>query len=205
MRVFALALVLVATTPVFAQHRAAQPAAPHLLPCDPLNLIPGCKQDNGSIFQPGALTPQAVWANIKKAGRDDLTYAVAVAAQAGTDTAVARSKCYQSILDTAASIETATAAPSTTIKDAKGTELAKPTPSAVSDFEVGLETLERGEQEVTLALQALQPNSPMMVKCAEGAAATGQNALSFINNLALGAAGLAAIAARLGIPLPVVP
>ena len=159
---------------IFAPARAEAAAAPACA-LDILQLVPGCKQKNGTIF-----SVDAVWQNIQKAAIADLTYAKALADAANTPGSKLRSQCYAAILAAQAS--------AAALKDAQGNALTEPDAPAnlISEAEKGAEIID-----------ALQPTSSVSAGCAPAAQALKMNTLTLVNALVTGAATQALTAGML--------
>lgn len=149
----------------------------------------------GAASALGGVSPATVAQNFEKLSVADLTFAEAQANGAGTAPAKARAACYSAVLTTAQAVAAISVTPPAP-KGSDGQALAKPDPAVISNVEIGLETAEAAEQKSQLILNALQPNSTMMLACAEGAAATGQNTMAFVNQIVTGA-----LAIKAAIPL----
>jgi hypothetical protein len=155
---------------------AASAAVPRPLICDPLNLIPGCHVEApgaGGSTQPVELN---VWQKIVGAALPDLEYASAQAAAAGTPAAGVRKQCWDAI------ILANKQASGTGVKDAAGVAMVKPDPHLFVDVESLAEILDN-----------LAPNGPLWTACSGAAGLVKTNALTFINAVVGGAAGMAAL------------
>jgi hypothetical protein len=157
--------------------QAVEPIARSLI-CDPLNLLPGChietKGPNGAATtKPVELD---VWQKLVNSALPDLEYASAQAAAAGTPAAAVRKQCWDAI------ILANRQASGANVKDASGNALTKPDPHVFVDVE-GLAEL----------LDNLAPNGPLWTACSGAAGLAKTNALTFINSVVAGAAGLAAL------------
>jgi hypothetical protein len=159
---------------MFAPARAQATTAPACA-LDILQLVPGCKQKNGTIF-----SVDTVWQNIQKAAIADLTYAKALADAANTPGSKLRAQCYAAILAAQAS--------GAALKDAQGNALTEPGAPAnlISEAEKGAEIID-----------ALQPTSSVSAGCAPAAQALKMNTLTLVNALVTGAATQALTAGML--------
>ena len=176
-------LCALATTPALAQSKTPErqtvPAAKAsgiTLPCDPLNLLPGCVSAAGvtsDVSNSGDL-----WAKIVNSSIADLTYAQALAKAANTVGSSLRAACYGAILTANQQ------ANGNNVLAADGkTPLAKPNPAVITTLEQGAEVLDE-----------LQPTAPVMVACAPAANAAKQDVLTFVSTVLAGVAVKAATA-----------
>lgn len=151
MRYFALALALVAAAPAFAQQRprpgAVEPAAARPPLCDPLNLIPGCRNPDGSVNQGSSVQGnpfENLTDDVLKKILADVTYAQALAK-------ASNNKVTQQCWDAWVTLVTAQTQP---VKDAQGNILALPDPH----FFV---LAERASEFIN----EIQPNSDLNIGC----------------------------------------
>ncbi len=182
-RAAAVLLCALASTAALAQsktpERQAAPAAKAssiTLPCDPLNLLPGCVSAAGvtsDVSNSGDL-----WAKIVNASIADLTYAQALAKAANTVGSGLRAGCYGAILTANQQANGG----NVLAADGK-TPLAKPNPAVITTLEQGAEVLDE-----------LQPTAPVMVACAPAANAAKQDVLTFVSTVLAGVAVKAATA-----------
>jgi hypothetical protein len=156
------------------------------IPCDPANLLPGCKQSNGSIFSgsgttAGGVSIDALWANIQKAQVTDLQYAQALAKAVGSPGATARAACWGAWVTLLQQQQGATAG-------ANGAPLGPvPDPSLFTKFE-----------QLAEVVDSLQPNSPFMIACSPVATAAKMNVLQLVTTVVGGVASLGTF----GVTLP---
>jgi hypothetical protein len=181
-RTAAVLLCALASTPALAQsktpERQTAPAAKAsvvTLPCDPLNLPPGCVSAAGVTSD--ASNSGDLWAKIVNASIADLTYAQALAKAANTVGSNLRAVCYGAILTANQQ------ANGNNVLAADKTPLAKPNPAVITTLEQGAEVLDE-----------LQPTAPVMVACAPAANAAKQDVLTFVSTVLAGVAVKAATA-----------
>jgi hypothetical protein len=175
-------LCVLAASPALAQSKtperqaATAPKASSLtLPCDPLNLLPGCVSAAGvtsDVSNSGDL-----WAKIVNASIADLTYALALAKAANTVGSNLRAVCYSAVLTANQQ------ANGNNVLGADKTPLAKPNPAVITTLEQGAEVLDE-----------LQPTAPVMVACAPAANAAKQDVLTFVGTVLAGVTVKAATA-----------
>ena len=175
-------LGVLAASPALAQSKtperqaATAPKASSLsLPCDPLNLLPGCVSAAGvtsDVSNSGDL-----WAKIVNASIADLTYALALAKAANTVGSNLRAACYSAVLTANQQ------ANGNNVLGADKTPLAKPNPAVITTLEQGAEVLDE-----------LQPTAPVMVACAPAANAAKQDVLTFVGTVLAGVTVKAATA-----------
>lgn len=128
----------------------------------------------------------ALWDNLQSASLTDLQYAKAIADNAGTSGAKARSACWGAWIGLIQQQQGATAT-------LNGKALG-PAPSA---------SLFTKFEQTSQIVDALQTNSPFMIACAPVAEATKLNLTSFVSKVAAGGLGLALVAPAAGIAAPV--
>jgi hypothetical protein len=178
-----LLLCALVSTPALAQSKTperqtapAPKASAITLPCDPLNLLPGCVSAAGvtsDVSNSGDL-----WAKIVNASIADLTYAQALAKAANTVGSSLRAVCYGAILTANQQ------ANGSNVLAADGkTPLTKPNPAVITTLEQGAEVLDE-----------LQSTAPVMVACAPAANAAKQDVLTFVSTVLAGVAVKAATA-----------
>jgi hypothetical protein len=132
---------------------AAKPVPKAVLPCDPLNLVPGCS----SIAGPVSLDIGSLWQKIIAVAGPDLLYAKAMADAAGTPGSKLRSTCLAAIIAVNAQIS--------------GTGLGPvPNPDAITQVEIAAEVID-----------SLQPTAPLISSCAAAANAVAMNVTQFLN------------------------
>jgi len=141
--------------------------------CDPLNLLPGCKQQNSPT---GPINIQNLWQQIIAASGPDLKYAKALADAANTQGSLIRSACYGALI--AANEQSSGAL----LKNADGTPMVKPDPHLLTDVE-----------QLGQVIDNLSPTGPVFSSCAAAAQAAKMNVLIFIGTIITGASGLAAL------------
>jgi hypothetical protein len=147
--IVALALML-AIAPAFAQTKRtpvepASAAVPRPPLCDPLNLIPGCRNSDGSINQKTAGNPfDNLTDDVLRKILADVTYAKALAKASGNDVTL---PCWSAWVD----IVTSQTKPLT---DDAGQPIAKPDPA----FFVAAE-------RASEFLNQIQPNSKLYIGC----------------------------------------
>lgn len=150
----------------------------HGLPCDLLNLLPGCQIQSQDAT--GKTTTKAVeldlWKKITDAALPDLDYASQLAAAAGTGASGVRKQCWDAI------ITANKQASGLGVKNADGTARAKPDPSLFTDVESLAEVLDN-----------LAPGGPLWTACAGAAQLAKTNVLTLLNAMVTGAAGMAAL------------
>jgi hypothetical protein len=171
-----LSLALVAApapAPAQERHVPAPPQATAALTkpplCDPLNLIPGCRNGDGSINQASGqanplanLTDEAIAKLLA-----DFTYA---AARAHTTGNTVTAPCWDAWV-------TLLSAQSQPLKDAGGAVLAKPDPHLVTDAELMSELMNQ-----------LQPNSALSIACAPTLQASQRNIATLLGAVLSGGA-----------------
>jgi len=177
-RAILIALCVIAASPALAQNKSqAQPKPSALaLPCDPLNLLPGCVSAAGVTADTS--NSGELWAKIVAASVADLTYAQALASAAATPGSKLRAACYGALL--------------TANQQASGALLVGPdgkTPLMVPNPHV-ITMLEQGAE----VLDDLQPTAPVMAACAPAANAAAQSVTQLLNTLLAGVAVKAATA-----------
>ena len=168
-------VLALAVSPALAQTKGAPRAAPaapaaddrfpvgqgavttHGLPCDPANLLPGCRNADGSAHQgagaqgnPLANLTDDVLAKLLA----DFTYA---AARADATRNTVTAPCWHAWV----TLLTAQQAP---LKDAAGNPLTKPDPHLITDAELASELINQ-----------LQPNSDLSIACAPTLQASQRN------------------------------
>lgn len=150
----------------------------HGLPCDLLNLLPGCQIQ--SQDDTGKMTTKPVeldlWKKITDAALPDLDYASALATAAGTGASGVRKQCWDSL------ITANKQASGLGVKNADGTSRAKPNPSLFTDVESLAEVLDN-----------LAPGGPLWTACAGAAQLAKTNVLTLLNAMVTGATGMAAL------------
>jgi hypothetical protein len=146
----ALALLLV-IVPAAAQTKrtgAGAGTTTHGLPCDPLNLLPGCKQPDGSIFSGSATGGGNPFDNLTddvlRKILADVKYAKALAKASGNDVTL---QCWTAWVDVV-TVQTQE------LKDDAGNVLEKPNPA----FFVAAE-------RASEFLNQIQPNSKLYIGC----------------------------------------
>jgi len=158
-----------------AETKAKAPATGPAPLCDPLHLIPGCQQPDGSVFSAAtsdaALKPAEVWKNIISAATPDLQYAKALADSAATPNSKLRSACYAAII---AANQQASGA---NLKNADGSPMPVPNPDLITKLEQAAELVDN-----------LQPTAPVISGCAPAANAVSVSVLTFVNAIATGVA-----------------
>jgi hypothetical protein len=177
----ALLLPFVPASPVLAQGQSKVRAAPSEtfppatrnvtgtnIPCDPANLLPGCRHADGTINTSGGTDD--LLTKLLKVQKVDLIYAKALADAAGTDGAKMRSKCWGTW---ATLIDQQTG---TDAKDAQGNPLG-PAPSP--------DLFTKIEQAGQIA-DALAPASPFMIACTPVAQAIKMTIAQFVTAAASG-------------------
>jgi hypothetical protein len=179
MRAIAIVIVALAlaASPAPAQQKgtAAARTVPGVIPgttvpCDPANLIPGCRNADGTVNRAGSglsnplanLTDDVIAKLLA-----DFTYAAA-RAHATNNTVTA--PCW----DTWVKLLTAQSAP---LKDAAGNALTKPDPHAVTDAELASELINQ-----------LQPNSDLSIACAPTLQASQRNIATLVGAVLSGGA-----------------
>jgi hypothetical protein len=137
--------------------------------CDPLNLIPGCRNADGSINPASGqanplanLTDEAIAKLLA-----DFTYAAARAHATGN---TVTAPCWDAWV-------TLLSAQSQPLKDASGAVLAKPDPHLVTDAELMSELINQ-----------LQPNSPLSIACAPTLQASQRNIATLLGVVLSGGA-----------------
>ena len=157
MRWFALALIILAATPVYAQRRAPElpaeaEAQAKQLPrpplCDPLNLIPGCRLADGTINRQSSVGGNPfdnLTDDVLKKILADVTYAKALAKASGNDVTL---PCWTVWVD----IVTKQTQP---VTDDAGNALTLPDPHFFVVAERASEFINQ-----------LQPNSKLSIACA---------------------------------------
>ncbi len=140
-----------------------------VVPCDPANLIPGCRNADGTINPAGG--PANPLANLTDEVLAkllaDFTYAAA-RAHATNNTVTA--PCW----DTWVKLLTAQSQP---LSDGKGTALTKPDPHAITDAELASELINQ-----------LQPNSDLSIACAPTLQASQRNISTLVGAVLSGGA-----------------
>jgi hypothetical protein len=173
-------LCALAATPVLAQTKEKIVPAPKpsavALPCDPLNLLPGCVSAAGVTNNAG--NSGDLWAKIVAASIPDLTYAQALANAAATPGSKLRAACYSALLIANQQASGAN------LVGPDGKPLTKPSPAVVTMLEQGAEVLDD-----------LQATAPVMAACAPAANAAAQSVTQLLNTLLAGIAVKAAIPA----------
>jgi hypothetical protein len=148
-RILIIIVALVIAAPAFGQTRprpAAQPAAVPRPPlCDPLNLIPGCRNQDGTINQNSGGNPfDNLTDDLLKKILADVTYAKALAKASGNDVTL---PCWTAWVDLVSS-------QTQVLKDDAGNVLAKPDPA----FFVAAE-------RASEFINQIQPNSKLYLGC----------------------------------------
>ena len=116
----------------------------------------------------------ALWDKIVSASNDDLKYASALAAAAGTPASAVRKQCYDAILKLNTQVN------GMNVLGADGKPLAQPDPKLFTGVEQAAETIDN-----------LSPSGPLFVACAGMAQLTKTNVLTLINAIVTGAAAFA--------------
>ncbi|WP_407155162.1 hypothetical protein [Bradyrhizobium sp. STM 3557] len=119
----------------------------------------------------------AVWQKIQQASHDDLVYASLMAGAANTPASKTRKQCWDAI------IAINEQANGKGLKNADGTDAAKPDPSLFSDIETSAEIVD-----------SLSPQGPLYTSCAGAAQLFQANVIQFISAAVAGVAGMAKLA-----------
>jgi len=187
---FLTVALMLGFTPALAQQRAparaetsSAPSLPKidLCPLDLLNLNPGCHVQivDPSTGKPTGQTQpieQSIWQKIITASLADLDYASSLAASAGTPGSMVRKQCYDAL------IVVNKVASGASLKNADGSAMVRPDPHLITDAETAAEVLDQ-----------LRPGGPLQVACGGFANQVATNALTLINQIVSGGAGLAAL------------
>ena len=147
------------------------------LPCDPANLLPGCKPVTTAVGEVAGLDPQALIKKIMTLAGPDLIYAAALAKNANTSSSLVRLQCLTAIQTLNSQVQ------GTGLKDAQGNVLTQP---AEPDVFTNLEQIAEG-------IDALSPTGPLFTSCAGAAALAGMNVIAFINAAVAGTAAAAIV------------
>jgi hypothetical protein len=182
-------VLALAVSPALAQTKGAPKAAPAderfpaapgavrtvpgtILPCDPANLLPGCRNADGTINQAaGQGSTGDLWQKIMALTGPDLAFAKALADNAATPGSKLRSACYAAI------ILANQQASGVGLKNPDGTPMTAPEPDLITKLERAAELIDN-----------LQPTAPVMSGCSAAAQAAGMNTLQFVNTLVAGVA-----------------
>jgi hypothetical protein len=181
-----IGVLVLSAVPALAQNspgiKTTPGKLPVALPFDPLGLNPSVAVSVSGT--PEQITTQinTVIQKIKDATAADLNYALALAKNANTPGSNVRATCYAAIIVMNQQIN------GTDLKNADGTPLTLPDPSAVSHIE-----------QVAELMDSLGPTAPLMVSCAAAANAIKQNALQFIGTV-LSAVAVKGVTG--GLPIP---
>jgi hypothetical protein len=140
-----------------------------IVPCDPANLIPGCRTPDGTVNQAGSGGNPLANLNDEILAKllADFTYAAA-RAHATNNTVTA--PCW----DAWVKLLTAQSQP---LSDGKGTALTKPEPHAITDAELASELINQ-----------LQPNSDLSIACAPTLQASQRNIATLVGAVLSGGA-----------------
>lgn len=150
------------------------PSAALGLPCDFLNLLPGCRYVPPA--NAGDSKPLDVWQAVAKVALADLEYAKALSEAAGTPAAKVRGQCWDAL------IVANRRATGVGVKDSAGNVISKPDPHLASDAESLAELVDD-----------LDLKGPLAVACAGSAQMFKLSVLQLISGFVTGAAGLAAL------------
>lgn len=132
---------------------------------------------NTAVGAAPSLDPQALIKKIMTLAAPDLTYAIALAANANTTSSKVRLQCLTAIQTLNAQVQ------GTGLKDAAGNVLSQP---PEPDIFTNLEQIAEG-------IDSLSPTGPLFTSCAGAAGLAGMNVLAFINAVTAGTAAAAIV------------